>query len=75
MLGRMTRRTSVIIDDDLVERAKAALGTTGITDTIEAALTEAVRAKQRRRLIERFVSPDGYDDQALLDARATWDRR
>jgi Arc/MetJ family transcription regulator len=53
MLDTMSRRTSVIIDDELVERARAALGTTGITDTIEAALREAVRADQRRRLDAR----------------------
>jgi hypothetical protein len=51
------------------------LGTSGISDTIEAALSEAIRAAQRKRLIERFVSEDGYDDDALVEARATWRRR
>jgi Arc/MetJ family transcription regulator len=72
MLDTMSRRTSILIDDELIERAQAALGTSGITDTIEAALNEAIRAKQRQRLVERFLSPDGYDDEALLAARATW---
>jgi Arc/MetJ family transcription regulator len=72
MLDTMSRRTSVIIDDELVERARAALGTTGITDTIEAALREAVRADQRRRLIERFRTGEGIDFDAMLEARATW---
>jgi Arc/MetJ family transcription regulator len=72
MLPYMSRRTSVIIDDDLVADAKAVLGTSGITDTIEAALTEAVRADRRRRLAQRFRSGDGFDTDALIEARATW---
>jgi Arc/MetJ family transcription regulator len=74
MLDTMSRRTSILIDDDLINRAKAALGTSGITDTIDAALREAIRADQRKRLIGRFLSPDGYDDRALAEARTTWDR-
>jgi Arc/MetJ family transcription regulator len=70
----MTRRTSILVDDDLLERARRALGTSGLTDTIEKALSEAVRADQRRRLIARFRDPDGYDDEALLEARASWTR-
>ena len=72
MLGLMPRRTSVILDDDLVERAKAALGTSGISDTIEAALREAVRTDQRRRLARRFRSGEGFDADAMMEARATW---
>ena len=67
MLSIMPRRTSVILDDDLVERAKAALGTSGISDTIEA-----VRTDQRRRLARRFRSGEGFDADAMMEARATW---
>ncbi len=74
MLSIMPRRTSVILDDDLVERAKAALGTSGISDTIEAALREAVRTEHRRRLVKRFRSGDGYRLDKMLEARATWAR-
>ena len=72
MLSIIPRRTSVILDDDLVERAKAALGTSGISDTIEAALREAVRTDQRRRLARRFRSGEGLDTEAMMEARATW---
>ena len=72
MLSIMPRRTSVILDDDLVERAKAALGTSGISDTIEAALREAVRTDQRRRLVQRFRTGEGIDFDKMLEARATW---
>jgi Arc/MetJ family transcription regulator len=70
----MGRRTSVILDDELMARAQAVLGTSGIKDTIDAALREAVRADQRRRMIARIQDPDGYDDDALLAAEADWFR-
>jgi len=38
-----------VIDDDLLEDAQRALGTSGIRETVEAGLREAVR---RRRLQE-----------------------
>ena len=72
MLSIMPRRTSVILDDDLVERAKAALGTSGISDTIEAALREAVRTDQRRRLASVSGPAMAIDSDGMLEARATW---
>ena len=40
-------RRTVVIDDELLEEARTALGTNGVRDTVEAGLREAVR---RRRL-------------------------
>ncbi|MBI2872581.1 MAG: type II toxin-antitoxin system VapB family antitoxin [Chloroflexi bacterium] len=42
-------RRTVVLDDRLLEEARQVLGTTGIRETIEAGLREAVR---RRRLEE-----------------------
>ena len=67
-------RTTIELDDGLVEQAAKALGTTGIKPTIQAALSEVIRADARRRLIERLRDPDGYDDDALRAARTTWSR-
>ena len=36
-------RRTVVIDDDLLEEAREVLGTTGIRETVEAGLREAVR--------------------------------
>ena len=48
----MTKR-SVDIDDGTLERAKLILGTDTIMDTVNAALGEAVRAAERRELVDR----------------------
>ncbi len=42
-------RRTVVIDDDLLDEAQRALGTSGIRETVEAGLREAIR---RRRLQE-----------------------
>jgi Arc/MetJ family transcription regulator len=42
-------RTTVVIDDKLLDEARAALGTKGIRETVEASLRETVR---KRRLAE-----------------------
>jgi Arc/MetJ family transcription regulator len=55
------RRTSINLDFDLVEHAKDALGTTGTTETVHAALEEVSRIAAAKRLAEwRFdhLEPD-----------------
>jgi hypothetical protein len=47
------RRTSLNLDFELVERAKAELGTNGTTDTITRALEEVVRRAAIERLLAR----------------------
>ena len=71
----MIHRTSLVIDEELVDRARTILGTKGIKDTIDVALTEVVRAERRRRLVERFRSGTGMDDDVLSEARASWVHR
>lgn len=62
------RRTSLNLDFDLLEEAKAELGTKNATDTIHGALDDVVRRAALERLStlfdERFSEPppDGYDD-------------
>lgn len=62
------RRTSLNLNLELVERAKAELGTRGTTDTIHGALEEVVRHARIQQLIKwttaRFSEPppDGYQD-------------
>ncbi|MGQ0744792.1 MAG: type II toxin-antitoxin system VapB family antitoxin [Acidimicrobiales bacterium] len=68
----MSRRTSVNIDDELLAAARAVLRTKGLKDTIDAAFHEVVRADQRRRLVERFRTGAGIDDDALSSARESW---
>jgi hypothetical protein len=62
------RRTSLNLNLELVEQAKAELGTRGTTDTIHSALEEVVRRARLRQLCDSLASqfseppPDGYDD-------------
>ena len=49
------------LDHDLVREAAQALGTSRLVDTVHAALREAVRARQRQRLLE-------LDTDLTLDA-------
>ena len=47
----------VDIDDELLERARAELGTATMKDTVNTALAEVVAlAARRRHLVERFES-------------------
>ena len=66
----MIRRTSINLDLDLVAEARDVLGTKTTTDTVHAALREAVRQERLKRLTElRFDHmPDGW----LEDLRR-WD--
>jgi Arc/MetJ family transcription regulator len=58
---QIMRKTTLVIDDDLIAEAREALGTTGLKETIDAALREAVNARLRREHFERLRSMDGLD--------------
>jgi Arc/MetJ family transcription regulator len=55
------RKTTIAIDDDKVAQAREILGTTGITDTIDAALQDTIRRAAAERLIARMASMDDLD--------------
>jgi Arc/MetJ family transcription regulator len=57
----MPRRTTIEVDEQLLGRAQAALGTQGLKDTVDAALIEAIRRAQRQRLAERIAAGTGID--------------
>ena len=63
-------RTVVDIDDELLDAARAALGTTTKVETVNRALAEVAALAARRRDLERLCAgglPDLGDD-ALYDA-------
>ena len=65
---QMTRRTSILIDDTLLEKAQKALGTSGLKNTVDKAFHEAIRAHLRLRLSDRIQSGEGIDrSPALLE--------
>ncbi len=57
----MSHRTSIELDEMLLEESRRILGTTGIRDTVEAAFREIIRADRRHRLRERIRTGDGMD--------------
>lgn len=60
------RKTSVDIDEHLIEKAKILLGTVSIKETIDSALREVVRRDVRRQEIRALAAMDGLD---LSDAK------
>ncbi len=60
-------RTTVNVDDDLLAGAQRALGTTGVSDTINAAMAEITH----RAALARFSVRDfDITDDDLAEARA-----
>ena len=64
------RKTTLVVDDALLRRASAVLGTTGIKATVDRALEEVVAADGRRRFAERLREMRGLDldDPQVMDA-------
>lgn len=60
------RKTSVEIDEHLIEKAKILLGTVSIKETVDSALREIVRRDVRRQEIRALAKMDGLD---LSDAK------
>ncbi len=57
----MVHKTSVALDEELLNEVRQELGTTTIRDTIDAALREVLRRKARREEIDALTTLDGLD--------------
>jgi Arc/MetJ family transcription regulator len=55
------RKTSFVIDTAKVQAAKEVLGTKTLTDTVDAALSEVVKLRQRRDLLELLSTPGALE--------------
>lgn len=56
-----TRKTSVVIDEDLLAAVQAALDTKTVKETIEQAFLEVLKAKARAEEVEALSSLRGMD--------------
>lgn len=56
-----TRKTSVEIDEDLLEAAKRILETTTVRDTVEEAFREVARVEARRQEVETLTRMSDLD--------------
>jgi hypothetical protein len=68
MRTAVKRKTSFEIDVAKVEAAKDILGTKTLTDTVDAALSEVVKLRQRKALVELLFDPEALalDDPAVM---------
>jgi Arc/MetJ family transcription regulator len=55
------RKTTLDVDDDLVDQAARILGTSGLKATVDRALREVIAREARERLIEQLKVMDGLD--------------
>lgn len=55
------RKTSVDIDDHLIDQVRSVLGTSSIKETIDSALREVLRIDARRQEIRALAGMDGID--------------
>ncbi len=55
------RKTSVAVDDRLIEQARSLLGATSIKETIDRALREVLRNEARRQEIRALAAKDDLD--------------
>ncbi|MFD4457343.1 DUF2191 domain-containing protein [Nocardia sp. NPDC058480] len=70
----MTRRR-IEIDDELLEYAQDALGTSGVADTVRAAMKAAVVARARTREIEWLVGGGMAEMADKSQREVVWRRR
>ena len=66
----MVRRTTIEIDDALLEQAQEALGTKGLKETVDTAFREVVRRFLRDRLARRIETGEGVDRSPALLAES-----
>jgi hypothetical protein len=55
------RKTSFEVDTAKVDAAKEVLGTRTLTETVDAALSEVVRVRQRKTLVELLFRPGALE--------------
>ena len=61
MSAASKRKTSFEIDTAKVDAAKEVLGTKTLTDTVDAALSEVVKLRQRKTLVELLFRPGALE--------------
>jgi len=66
------RKTSFEIDTVKVAAAKDILGTKTLTDTVDAALSEVVKLRQREKLLELLDTPGAFELDNPEVMRGAW---
>jgi Arc/MetJ family transcription regulator len=63
-------RTTIELDQALLDEAREVLGTTGIRETVERAMRQAIDAELRRQLAAQIRSGEGFDTGPEILAQA-----
>ncbi len=69
-----TRKTSVAVNEDLLARARRALGTTTLRETIEVAFLEVLRTRARQDEVAAWSGMRGTDLPDPEVMRGAWER-
>jgi len=69
---RSRRKTSFEVDMDKVAAAKAILGTSTLTETVDAALAEIQDAERRRALAKLLFEPGSVDIDGSGERTDAW---
>jgi Arc/MetJ family transcription regulator len=56
-----TRKTTIEINEELLKRVRAALGTTTLKETVDEAFREVLRERARREEVEALSAMRGMD--------------
>lgn len=65
------KKTTIVVDDALLERAQDILGTRGLKATVDRALLEVIELDARRRAIAQLQAMEGLDlDREEIMAKA-----
>lgn len=71
MDASIKHKTSFAVDPSKVDAVKEILGTKTLTDTVDAALSEVVRSRQRQQLVELLFRPGAValdDPETMAEA-------
>ncbi len=60
------RRTTLDIDEDMLAKAREALGTTGVKDTVNEALREVAKREAGKRLIPWFKENEDLANPEIM---------
>lgn len=66
------RKTSFEVDFKKVDAARGVLGTRSLTDTVDAALDEVIRLREREQLVETLFKPGALELDDPMAMAGAW---
>ena len=66
------RKTTVMLDEELLKEASEILGTKGVKQTVERSLQEVVTLRARLRFLDQLSRMDGLDLDKPEIMRRAW---